>query len=49
MITSMKTVGILLLWFASIITLAIFVSCGSTHHCDAYGQTEHIQNKSVSK
>ena len=45
----MKTIGIVLLWFVFIGVLATFVSCGSTHHCDAYGQTEQVQNKSVSK
>lgn len=45
----MKTIGIVLAWFVFISLLATLVSCGSTHHCDAYGQTEHIQNKTVSK
>lgn len=50
MITNMKTVGILVLWFASIITLAVLVSCGSTHHCDAYSQEKHsINTKNLSK
>jgi hypothetical protein len=45
----MKTIGILVLWFTFIITLAIFVSCGTTHHCDAYGQAKSTEIKSVSK
>jgi uncharacterized protein YggT (Ycf19 family) len=45
----MKTIGIVLAWFLFIGLLASFVSCSSTVHCDAYGQTEQVQNKSVSK
>jgi hypothetical protein len=45
----MKTIGIVLAWFLFIGIFACFVSCGSTVHCDAYGQTEQVQNKSVSK
>jgi uncharacterized protein YggT (Ycf19 family) len=45
----MKTVGIVLVWFVFIGILASFVSCGSTIHCDAYGQTEQVQNKEISK
>jgi hypothetical protein len=45
----MKTIGIVLAWFVFIGVLASFVSCGSSVHCDAYGQTEQVQNKSVSK
>jgi hypothetical protein len=45
----MKTIAIVLAWFLFIGTLATLVSCKSSHHCDAYGQTEHIQNRTVSK
>jgi hypothetical protein len=45
----MKTIGIVLLWFVFMGVLATFVSCGSTHHCDAYGQTEQVETKTVSK
>lgn len=45
----MKTIAIILAWFLFIGTLATLVSCASSHHCDAYGQTETIQNKTVSK
>jgi hypothetical protein len=45
----MKTLGIVVLWFLFIGVLASFVSCASGHHCDAYGQTENIQNRTVSK
>jgi len=45
----MKTIGIVLLWFVFIGVLATFVSCGSTHQCDAYGQTKQVETKTVSK
>jgi hypothetical protein len=45
----MKTITIVLAWFVFIGILAMFVSCSSTVHCDAYGQTEQVQNKTVSK
>lgn len=46
----MKTFGIVILWFVMISALATLVSCGSTHHCDAYGQEQHVQNnKNLSK
>ena len=45
----MKTIAIVLAWFLFIGTLATLVSCASGHHCDAYGQTENIQNRTVSK
>jgi len=45
----MKAIGIVLLWFVFIGVLASFVSCGSAHHCDAYGQTEQVETKTVSK
>jgi len=45
----MKTIAIVVLWFLFIGVLASFVSCGTTHHCDAYGQTKQVQNKTVSK
>ena len=46
----MKTGIIIVLWFVFIGTLATLVSCGSTHHCDAYGQEQHVQNnKNLSK
>ena len=40
----MKTIAIVLAWFLFIGTLATLVSCASGHHCDAYGQTQNIQN-----
>lgn len=40
----MKTSMIVLLWFVFIGALATFVSCGSTHHCDAYGQEKTLNN-----
>lgn len=46
----MKTGIIVLLWFVFISALATLVSCGSTHHCDAYGQEKHsINTKNLSK
>jgi hypothetical protein len=45
----MKTIGIVLAWFVFIGVLASFVSCGTTHHCDAYGQTKQVETKTVSK
>jgi hypothetical protein len=45
----MKTIGIVVLWFLFIGVLASFVSCGTTHSCDAYGQVEHQNNDLVSK
>jgi hypothetical protein len=45
----MKTIGIVLAWFVFIGVLASFVSCGSTHHCDAYGQTKQVETKTVSR
>jgi hypothetical protein len=45
----MKTIGLVLLWFVVMGALATLVSCGSTHHCDAYGQTEQVENRTVSK
>ena len=45
----MKTIGIVLLWFVFIGILASFVSCASGHHCDAYGQTKQLENRTVSK
>jgi len=45
----MKTIAIILAWFLFIGTLATLVSCASGHHCDAYGQTETIHSKTVSK
>jgi hypothetical protein len=45
----MKTIGIVVLWFVFIGVLASFVSCASGHHCDAYGQTEQVQTKNVSR
>lgn len=45
----MKTIAIVLAWFLFIGTLATLVSCASGHHCDAYGQTENVQNRTVSK
>ena len=39
----MKAIGILVLWFAFIITVSILASCGSAHSsCDAYGQTQQL-------
>lgn len=45
----MKTIGIVLLWFAFIGVLASLVSCASGHQCDAYGQTEQVETRTVSK
>ena len=45
----MKIIGIVLLWFVFIGVLASFVSCASGHQCDAYGQTEQVENRTVSK
>ncbi len=45
----MKTIGIVLLWFLFIGVLASFVSCATGHQCDAYGQTEQVENRTVSK
>lgn len=45
----MKAIGIVLLWFVVMGALATFVSCGSAHHCDAYGQTEQVKTKTVSR
>jgi hypothetical protein len=45
----MKTIAIVLGWFVFIGVLASLVSCGSTHHCDAYGKTEQVQTKNVSR
>lgn len=45
----MKTIGIVLLWFAFIGTLATLVSCASGQHCDAYGQTKQVETRTVSK
>jgi len=45
----MKTIGIVLAWFLFIGVLASFVSCASSHHCDAYGQTKQVETKTVSK
>ena len=45
----MKTITIVLLWFVFIGILASFVSCASGHQCDAYGQTEQVENRTVSK
>jgi hypothetical protein len=45
----MKTLGIVLLWFAFIGVIASLVSCVSSHHCDAYGKTEQVQKKNISK
>ena len=44
----MKTIGIVLLWFLFIGIIASFVSCGSSHHCDAYGSTNNT-NINISK
>ena len=45
----MKTTTIVILWFAFIGLVAALVSCKSSHHCDAYGQTKNIHNTTVSK
>lgn len=45
----MKTIGLVLAWFVFIGVLASFVSCTTTHHCDAYGQTKQVETKTVSK
>jgi hypothetical protein len=45
----MKTIGIVVLWFVFVGALASLVSCSSTVHCDAYGQTKQIETKTVSK
>jgi hypothetical protein len=45
----MKTIGLVLLWFVVMGALSTLVSCGSAHHCDAYGQTEQVETKTVSK
>ncbi len=45
----MKTIGIVLLWFVFIGILASFVSCATGHQCDAYGKTEQVQTKNVSR
>jgi len=46
----MKTIMIIIAWFVFIGTLATLVSCGTTQHCDAYGQEKQVQNnKTLSK
>jgi hypothetical protein len=37
----MKTIGIVLLWFVFIGTIATLVSCKSSSHCDAYSNTNN--------
>jgi hypothetical protein len=39
----MKTISIVLLWFAFIGAVAFLTACKSAHvHCDAYGKTEQV-------
>ena len=45
----MKAKIIVILWFAFIGLIAALVSCGSTQHCDAYGQAEIVNSRTVSK
>lgn len=35
-------------WFTVILTVALLLtSCAAGHHCDAYGQTEQIDNGDI--
>jgi len=45
----MKTIAIVLGWFVFIGVLASLVSCGSTHHCDAYGKVEQVSPDNSTK
>jgi hypothetical protein len=41
----MKTIGIVILWFVFIGTIATLVSCKSSSKCDAYSQQKHSINR----
>jgi hypothetical protein len=46
----MKTISVVLLWFAFIGAVAFLTSCKSSYvHCDAYGKVEQVSPDNSTK